>query len=144
LSKLGFGGKKKEKKTPNAEGDTTGNAKLDDGQIGSVETFTVGKETHRLWIESHGEETTVMIASNAANLTTFLNSNEVKAIKDTDGHVAAAKELQQSAKQEADLVAKALTKNEDKNNDAGAANKADAKTENLEDQLVPHLQWIFK
>jgi hypothetical protein len=134
LAKLRFGKKKEE------TADTTDeHAKLGDETVGKVETFSDGKESHKLWVNVESDTPTLMVASSPRTLVSFLESEEVKKLDDTEGHVAQAKALLPKTTKEAQQVLQALTQNEQ-----GKAEANDKQTEQDMDQLAPHLQWIFK
>ena len=67
LAALGIGGKKEKDK----------DTQKGDGQVGEEVDFDADGEPHRLWIESHGENAVVMVASTAQRLDKFLNSQRV-------------------------------------------------------------------
>jgi F0F1-type ATP synthase membrane subunit b/b' len=103
LAAMGLG--KKDEKKP---GDAAG------GEIGETVEFTAAGEPHRLWIETNGDEATVMMASAEESLETFLDSEAVKArskadkSKETANLVKQAKAELKKIKSDAAGVLKAM------------------------------------
>ena len=80
LKAVGLGGKEGEKKP-------------DEGEVGESVAFTAGGEQHRLWIAVKGGNAVIMLASGAAALLDFLNSERVQKAVDSDDQKPADKKI---------------------------------------------------
>jgi hypothetical protein len=98
--------------------------------IGEVIDFEADGESHQLWIETTGDDATVMIASERKSVANFLKSKEVKKRSDKDpkvaGLVVKAKEELKKVDKDADGIVKAM-KQIDKEQTASASGKSSPK-----------------
>lgn len=142
LAALGLGGdKKKDKKGGGG-----------DEQVGEEIDFDADGEPHRLWIEVHGENATVMVASNAVRLDKFLTSQRVTDAvkKDKSGKLRGLVNQAQTLLSKTDVDADAVVKelNQASKPESGASGTgANAKNNQVtkeEQKLATVLAQIFQ
>jgi hypothetical protein len=141
LAAVGIGKKEKDKKTGPY-----------DGQIGKKVHWKAEEESHELWIDEHGGEPEVMMASGspgpvkkklegyaAQSKALGKSEDELQRQKRADDAIASANEELAEAKKAAKGAKQAQAAGEDKK---AEVKSKDDETESWEDKLWPHLQTI--
>jgi hypothetical protein len=131
----------KDKDGTNTDG-SPDHAQIKDGQVGQVQEFTSGDESHRLWAEKTGATYVLMVASTPEELKTLLNSRRIQQLSkrepELQADVATAKQILGLADHAIEQIVTAS-----RTDNAAELDNDDKDLEQQMRQLVPLLRHIM-